>query len=176
MALFLLSQMPEANLVPNKITYSAGMSACEKAGEWKKALILFTHLQNCAAPDVINFGAGISACARVAEWQMALGLLAYMPVVRVLPSETSYNASISAAGKGCEWKMALLLLSQMLAAGVVPSRISLSFVVSACELCDEHSTAWTISGCRSLQYVLHTSSLRLWAPHRYGLQRRVKRL
>ena len=38
MALHLLSSMPAARIARNQFSMSAGISACEKAGEWEQAL------------------------------------------------------------------------------------------------------------------------------------------
>jgi len=39
--LILLEAMPTAEVQPNRISYNAAISSCEKAGEWQRALSLF---------------------------------------------------------------------------------------------------------------------------------------
>ena len=43
MALFLLAQMPAVRVTRDVISFNAGISACEKGGEWQRALFLLAH-------------------------------------------------------------------------------------------------------------------------------------
>lgn len=48
------------------ITYSALISACEKAGQWQAALDLFERMQaEGCPPNVITFNSIITACGQV---------------------------------------------------------------------------------------------------------------
>lgn len=50
------------------ITYSALISACEKAGQWQLALNLFGEmLRERCIPNVITYNSLITACAQVRE-------------------------------------------------------------------------------------------------------------
>ncbi|CAK0790318.1 unnamed protein product, partial [Prorocentrum cordatum] len=62
---------------PNVISYSAGTSACEKGGQWQRALALLSEMPEAKLePDIIfSYNAGISACAKGEQWQRALALL-----------------------------------------------------------------------------------------------------
>lgn len=47
---------------PNVICYSAAITACEKGGEWRKALHLLLKMINSGVePDTIAYNASISA-------------------------------------------------------------------------------------------------------------------
>lgn len=49
-------------LQPNVICYSAAITACEKGGEWRKALHLLLKMINSGVePDTIAYNASISA-------------------------------------------------------------------------------------------------------------------
>ena len=49
----------------NVITYSALISACEKAGRWQLALNLLDEMQrDKVAPNTVTFNSLISACAQ----------------------------------------------------------------------------------------------------------------
>ena len=51
----LLSEMWEAKLEPNVISYSAGISACEKGNQWQRALALLSEMWEAKLePDVIS--------------------------------------------------------------------------------------------------------------------------
>ena len=133
MALLAMSQMPAAGVVPDVISFSAGISACEKGGEWQMALYLLSQMPAAGVvPNEISFSAGISACEKGGEWQMALYLLSQMPAAGVVPNEISFSAGISACEKGGEWQMSLYLLSQMPAVGVLPNEISFSAGIKSC--------------------------------------------
>ena len=69
MALVLLSQMQARRVMPNKITFSAGISACGQVGEWQMALALLSQMPVARAlPNEICFNAGISSCEKAGEW------------------------------------------------------------------------------------------------------------
>eukprot|EP00959_Pyramimonas_sp_CCMP1952_P443997 9295455-Pyramimonas_sp.AAC.1 len=61
---------------PDVVSYNAGISACEKAGQWEQALLLLGELQEARIdPTVISCSAGISACEKRGQWQHALSVL-----------------------------------------------------------------------------------------------------
>ncbi|CAE8626802.1 unnamed protein product [Polarella glacialis] len=126
--------MPEAKVVPNEITYSAAISACEKGGQWQQALNLLSLMPEArVVPNEITYNAAISACEKGGQWQLALNLLSLMPEAKVVPDEISYNAAISACEKGGQWQLALNLLSLMPDARVGPNEITYNAAISACE-------------------------------------------
>ena len=60
----------------NVITYSAAISACEKATQAQKALELLEEMrQKGLEPDVITYNAAISACEKATQAEKALELL-----------------------------------------------------------------------------------------------------
>ena len=61
----LFSEMWEAKLEPSVISYSAGISACEKGEQWQRALSLLDEMREAKLePEVISYNAGISACVK----------------------------------------------------------------------------------------------------------------
>merc|ERR1712113_1330214 len=78
-ALRLLGRMQSQSIVPNVISYSASISACEKGHQWQEALRLLGRMQSQSiVPDVISYSASISACEKGEQWQVALRLLALL--------------------------------------------------------------------------------------------------
>ncbi|CAK0790319.1 unnamed protein product, partial [Prorocentrum cordatum] len=78
-ALALLSEMREAKLEPNVISYNAWISACAKGEQWQRALALLSAMREAKLePNVISYNAGTSACAKGEQWQRALALLSEM--------------------------------------------------------------------------------------------------
>ncbi|CAK0875226.1 unnamed protein product, partial [Prorocentrum cordatum] len=59
-----------------RLSYSVGISACEKGEQWQRAFALLNEMQEAKLkPNVISFNAGISACAKGEQWHRALALL-----------------------------------------------------------------------------------------------------
>jgi pentatricopeptide repeat protein len=64
---------------PDVITYNASISACEKGGQWEKALQLLEEMRaKGVEPDVSLYSASISACEKGGQWEKALQLLEEM--------------------------------------------------------------------------------------------------
>ena len=54
---------PNPTLTSDVVSYSAGISACEKGKHWQGALRLLQEmLQRSLTPDVVSHNAAISAC------------------------------------------------------------------------------------------------------------------
>ena len=93
--------------VPNVITFSAAISACEKGGQWERALSLLTEMRaQGVEPNVISFNAAISACDKGAQWEHALELLKEMQARGLQPGEIAFSAAISACAQREEWNKA----------------------------------------------------------------------
>ena len=108
---------------PDVISYSAAISACEKAGRCDAALSLFqTMREDDVRPDVISYSAAISACEKAGRCDEALSLFQTMREDDVRPDVISYSAAISACEKAGQWEKALSLLREMPAAGVAARR------------------------------------------------------
>merc|ERR1712032_865842 len=104
------------------ISYNAGISACEKGGQWPEALSLLREMRGAGRHqlqcqhqrvregravagvkvelDVISYCAGISACEKGGQWPETLSLLREMAEVKLELDVISYCAGISACGKG----------------------------------------------------------------------------
>lgn len=81
LVLGLMSEMRSKGLAPDVFTYSTAITACGKAGQWERALMLLGEMetgQEKLAPDVISINAAIAACGRAGECDRALELLRRM--------------------------------------------------------------------------------------------------
>ena len=67
----LVREMGEPNLEPGiAISYSAGVSACEKSVQWQRAMALVSETWEAKLePNGISYSAGISACEKCDQWQ-----------------------------------------------------------------------------------------------------------
>lgn len=105
MALF--AAVKDAGICPNVVTYSAAISACEKAGRMDEALVLLNELKAIDSddpmmrPNVVTYSATISACEKAGWVNEALALLDELralgqsdPALR--PNVITYSAAISA--------------------------------------------------------------------------------
>ncbi|CAJ1363337.1 unnamed protein product, partial [Effrenium voratum] len=76
------------------VSYNVIISACEKGGQWQKALQLF---QSMATPDACSYSAAISSCEESRHWQKALDLFgAMMQLARIQPDLVSYICLLDA--------------------------------------------------------------------------------
>ncbi|CAK0834888.1 unnamed protein product [Prorocentrum cordatum] len=109
----LFREMREAKL-GSSVSYSTGVSACEKVGQWQRALSMICKM--CEAglqPDTISCSAGISACGGHGQWQRALPLLGELREARLEPDVIALSAGIGACERGGQWHRTLQLLSEV---------------------------------------------------------------
>ncbi|WP_312026588.1 hypothetical protein [Ralstonia pseudosolanacearum] len=146
MALF--AAVKDAGICPNVVTYSAAISACEKAGRMDEALVLLNELKAIDSddpmmrPNVVTYSAAISACEKAGRADHAVALLgelkalaAHDPTMR--PNVVTYSATISACEKAGWVDEALALLDELRALGqsdpaLRPNVITYSAAISAC--------------------------------------------
>jgi len=153
----LLGEMKTDLLVPDAITYTAAISACEKDALWELAVTLLREMNTrdghaisatisvCAKaaqweqalhilgnePNLFAYTATISACEKAANWERALSLLDSMQASKVAPNVVAYNATMSACKE--EWQHALAVFRRMRLAGVEPNQITYNAVIEACD-------------------------------------------
>ena len=61
-----MALIQQTAILPNVISLSAAISACEKGQQWQQALGLLALVQQtCILPGVISYSAVISACVKV---------------------------------------------------------------------------------------------------------------
>ena len=57
-------------------SYSAAISACEKGGQWQRALALLKAMcEGRVWPDTPGYNAAVSACEKGKQWELGLHLL-----------------------------------------------------------------------------------------------------
>eukprot|EP00435_Cladocopium_sp_Y103_P007928 s527_g2.t1 len=116
------------------ISYNAAVTACEKGGQWKQALIFVDTMSKARIRlNVISYNATISACEKGGQWQQALILCETMPKAKVSLDVISHNAAISACEKGGQWQHSLRLFEAMPKARISRNAISYNATMSAFE-------------------------------------------
>lgn len=56
------------------------MSACDRAGEWARALEVLASMKTAAvSPNIVTFSALLDVCVHADDWQAALAIHATMP-------------------------------------------------------------------------------------------------
>ena len=74
-ALGLLAVMQQTAVLPDGISYSAVISACEEGRQRQQALGFLAVMQQSAVlPNVVSLSTVISACGNDQQWQQALDL------------------------------------------------------------------------------------------------------
>ncbi|RIJ84932.1 hypothetical protein ACPEAN_18350 (plasmid) [Ralstonia solanacearum] len=156
----LLQAVKDAGICPNVVTYSAAISACEKAGRVDEALVLLNELKAMGSddpmmrPNVVTYSAAISACEKAGRADHALALLGELKVLAgrdpaMRPNVVTYSAAISACEKAGWADHALALLDELRAqAGcdeaLRPNAITYSAAISACMKAEKTDRAWEL--------------------------------
>ena len=113
-------------MLPNVVSLSAAICACEKGQELPQASGLLALMQlTCILPGIMSYSAVISDCEKGQRWQQALGLLA------LIQRTATLHAAISACEKGEQWQQARCLLAVMQETDLVPNVITYSAAIGA---------------------------------------------
>ncbi|CAK0867102.1 unnamed protein product [Prorocentrum cordatum] len=104
--------MWEAKLELDVIICNAGMSACEKGGQWQRALALLSETWQAKLElDVVSCSAVISACEKGEQWQRALALLRELWEAKLEPNSAtalgSPRARRASSGSGL-WRCSVI--------------------------------------------------------------------
>ncbi|CAK0903291.1 unnamed protein product [Prorocentrum cordatum] len=134
--------MREAKLELTVISYSAGISACEKGEQWQRALALLSEIWEVKLePDVISYSAGISACKKGKQWQWALALLSEMREAKLEPNRDAGGEAGARRHQLQRWDQLVqerrAVAMGMREAKLEPNVISFSAGISACEKGEE---------------------------------------
>ncbi|OLP95582.1 Pentatricopeptide repeat-containing protein, chloroplastic [Symbiodinium microadriaticum] len=127
--------------------FTAGISACAKAGKWQLALHLFDAMQKAKLEaNVISYSVTISSCERAGQWQMAMHLFDSMPKAKVAANIISYNTTISACEKAGQWQLAVHLFDSIRKVKLQADLISYSAAISSCEKVGQWQLAVSLFG------------------------------
>lgn len=142
---FLEMEMPRMGVVPNAHAYCAAINACEKGGQWLRAIELFKLMQERGVmPNTVTCTSVICACKAGGHWQDALTILHSMPELGVEPDAHTYTNAISACNKAGKWMLAQTTFDEMRANGVAPTLVTYGALLSACENGRQWKTALSL--------------------------------
>ncbi|CAJ1450075.1 unnamed protein product [Effrenium voratum] len=129
-ALQLFASMAE-RMQPSLVSQNAVLSACDKGGEWLRALSLLQawHKQR-TEQDAFTYNSSISAC----DWIQALRCFTIMASSWMSPDLVSYNALSHATGSAKMWTQSLSLFHD-----VRPDSASYGSALMAC------SSSWLLA-------------------------------
>ena len=127
-------EMEHFNLTRSVKTYSALITAYEKAGQWESALLLLNKMKQGGQvqPNVVSYNAVMLACGKAGQWQHIASLLNAMKSEGVKPDAVTYGTMISACKKVGQCEVALLLLNHMKLDGVAPNVVAYNAAILAC--------------------------------------------
>ena len=102
------------------------IAACQKAGQWQRALQLLAELTiKTLQPTVVSYNAAISACATV--WQIAMMLAHRTDLQRDV---ITFNAAMSSLDQDLQWQWAFHLFLSLKWNGLLPSVVTCSIAMS----------------------------------------------
>ncbi|CAJ1386836.1 unnamed protein product [Effrenium voratum] len=132
-AIRVFEELPTSSLQPNKFSFGATLSACEKSAQWPTALDLLQEMARLAVElDVINCSAALSACEKAKEWRWALQLMSALLDAELRLDVICLGAAVSACATGSAWETALHLADAQ-AFRLQPNVVTCSAAIRACE-------------------------------------------
>jgi pentatricopeptide repeat protein len=134
-----LKRMKCRNLQPTLLTYNIVISACNRQGNWKDAIVLLEEMkENDIKPDTVSYSTIISCCVNDRQWRLSLELLERMEVKNIERNIITYNSVIEALDRADESVRAELVYQSALrasiyshwASNVAPDQIGISNLLS----------------------------------------------
>jgi len=118
---------------PNTIVFSAAISACASAGEWKVMATMFdSHEHNNCTQHLPRMTCDHLLLLWLSS-QPALKLLDEMKERSIARNSISYNAAIKSCWDSGAWEQALQLLQNMEEHGIERDRVTFNAAIRACE-------------------------------------------
>ncbi|CAM9907137.1 unnamed protein product, partial [Ascophyllum nodosum] len=118
--------------------YMAAVTACQKEGDFPRALSLLQHMRNKGVRGSLGlYNLVLSMCQSYGDADTSKRLLTMMRLDKVAPSVVSCNQVIAACEKAGRWEDALSILGAMMSGGLRPNVQTVCSTLRAC--CLGHS-------------------------------------
>ena len=93
----LLDEMRGKGVSPDVISFSEAISACEKGGQWERALSLLDEMRGSGvSPDVMCFSAAILSCAKASQPGVAMQLFDQLEASQLQADQVIFNDILDA--------------------------------------------------------------------------------
>ncbi|CAE8710670.1 unnamed protein product, partial [Polarella glacialis] len=139
-ALWLLRDLLQSGLRPDRITYQTSLSICGAALQWWRSLALLAEAGfRGFEANTATYNAVICACDRGEHWEQAFKVLHDMRFRHLRCTAPSLNSARSAAERAGKWQLALVGLLQAFTEPGMTDVVSVGLGISACAA----SSSWT---------------------------------
>jgi len=116
LAAHVLEEMRGLVLLPDIVTYTSAMNACQGGHTWDESLQLFHFVcRSACQPNLLTYNALLSACERALKWEHALAMLGNMHCKDM----DSHFAVLSALVAAQQMQTALQLYRRAVEQGVI---------------------------------------------------------
>jgi pentatricopeptide repeat protein len=119
-------------VLPDKVTYSAMISACARAGDADRAFALFEQMPRRIRPDAYIYNGLILACEKVGDAEKAFRVAADMRRHGIPPDHFTYPVLLTLCGQTGDGRRALALLREMRTEGVARTENAYNGAIAAC--------------------------------------------
>ena len=140
--LALFEQLLEAGLQPTTTMYNILISACDKAGHWKRALEYLGQLRSRQLkPDLVTYNSLLSALEREQQAEAAEECLRALKEEGLRPQIRTYNALIAACDRTANLARAMHWFEAMRTEGIHPDVVTYNALISCCDKAGRWDTA-----------------------------------
>jgi pentatricopeptide repeat protein len=141
-AMTIMEDLKNSGAVPTVAIFNAGITACARAGDWRRALALLDEMRDIGlVADSRSFAECMQACSTGGEWQMGMALLNTMTNEGLSPKTIHYNISIAGCNRAGKYSKALQLREEMLERGLKPDLFTLNTALTSCNKIKAAETA-----------------------------------
>ena len=142
-ALEFLGNLP--GVVPDVITFSSAMAACEKGSAWRHAMDLLESMHSAALqPDRFSYSSVIASCATAERWELACHFFDTMKAGAVLADVVSFGSLIKALDSGEKWQSAVSILDTIREESCAVSQVACNSAINACSSASQWQLAITL--------------------------------
>ncbi|CAK9058787.1 unnamed protein product [Durusdinium trenchii] len=122
------------------VSYNSAITACARASQWHRAILLLQSFQSETSADIISYNAAIHSCEEPGMWEVALDLWEQLGDMSLQKNAVTFGSMISTCAKASQWELALDVLERQSSRGA-SSLISCNAALTALERSQQWSLA-----------------------------------